>query len=196
MLILRDISGVLHELPPAHVSEWFDHVTSAVMMTNGVYFHEDLFPSGLFIHGGKRIGARQFDADKSGVLSFTPKPEILRSVLSNEQIKVWQEAAQSFPFLIEDGAIAVATDTGRIARRTFIGLDRDGNVYMGIVPFAGLSLYELARALSRLPIPWDSVLNLDGGPSSGLFVRSGDGVEGLDSFVPVPNVIAVEPMTH
>jgi hypothetical protein len=38
----------------------------------------------------------------------------------------------------------------------------------------------------------DRALNLDGGSSTGLYVRDGDLAEAIDSFGPVPSVLLVE----
>ena len=181
-----------HHLPPLTVAAWASELPEARLLVNGVYFHEDNFPSGILITSGTRIGARQFDKDKSGVILLDGKPALLKSGLDPKAMNVWHEAAQSFPFLIWNGAAAVTTDTQKLARRTMIGTDKEGRVYLGVLPFSSLSLYGLSHALMTLPIRWQSVLNLDGGPSTGLMSRLGGYSEMINSYGAVPNVLVVE----
>lgn len=177
-----------HVLPPQNVSVWNARTSSTSIVVNGVYFHEDYLPSGALRIGGTRIGARQFDLDKSGTILFDP----LRLVDTKEYaiaLDQYSDAVQSYPFLLKRGSVAVKEESGKVARRTFLGLDRAGRMYVGIVPYASVSLRELALALTALPVEWTNVLNLDGGPSTGLSVHARETEELFDSYVPVPNVI-------
>lgn len=187
--------GFRHSTSSAAVSEWMGRESEALFAANGVYFHEDELPSGWFRTEGKVIGTRSFDADKSALLVLGPNPTIL--VNASEQKAAKQkarDAAQSFPLLISGGVAVVKEDSGKVARRTFVGTDKTQEyLYVGIVPYTGISLYELSQALTRLPVRWEAVLNLDGGPSSGIVFRSPDQSETIDSYVTVPNVLVIHP---
>ena len=187
--------GFRHSTSSAAVSEWMGREPEAVFAANGVYFHEDELPSGWFRAEGKVIGTRSFDADKSALLRLEPNPTIL--VNASEQKAAKQkarDAAQSFPLLISGGVAAIREDSGKVARRTFVGTDKTQEyLYVGIVPYTGISLYELSQALTRLPVRWEAVLNLDGGPSSGIVFRSSERAETIDSYVTVPNVLVIHP---
>ncbi|MBP7133875.1 phosphodiester glycosidase family protein [Patescibacteria group bacterium] len=178
-----------HHLPPEHVSVWgAEHTTGTALVINGAYFHEDYLPSGFMRVSGTRIGTRSFDLEKSGVILLHP----LRMIDTAERkldLTAYPNALQSYPFLINKGVVAIQQDSGKIARRTFLGLDDQGHIYVGVAPYAPLSLYQLAQALAVLPISWSTVLNLDGGPSTGLFARYGQAEDLYDSYVPVPNTI-------
>lgn len=178
-----------HADQPSPVSSWAATLPDAVAVINGVYFKPDFTPAGLFIDNGTRIGSTAFDEDRSGILEFAPTLAIVDTATEEADKTAMTEAAQSYPFLIKDGQPAVATDSGALARRSFFGLDKQGNAYLGIVPDTEMSLYALAQTLSTLQTDWTNVLNLDGGPSSGLVVNAGDESESIDSFVGVPNVI-------
>lgn len=182
----------LQALPPKNLLGWKGSATGSVLMVNGVFFHEDELPSGFLKIKGEQIGKRRFDEDKSGIMVLDPTPKILKTSLDDPRVVAAQEVGQSYPFLLMDGEPRVATDTGKIARRTFIGEDRDGRIYVGIVPFASISLHNLAQVLKKLPITWQHVLNLDGGPSSGLISSFRRHSELIDSYAQVPNVISVE----
>jgi len=177
---------------PKRVGAWMDASSQAVLVINGVYFSEDFKPTGLFVSQSKRAGARQFDNNKSGLIILSPKVALLDTASEKYDVKSLREAAQSYPFLLKDGKAAIDKDTEKYARRSFFGLDRDGRVYVGIVPDEPLSLRELATALLKLDVSWDRVINLDGGPSSGLSFRSDAWHETVDSYAAVPNVIVVE----
>ncbi len=178
------------------IGDWMEEQPAAIAGINGVYFHEDFTPSGLLVINGEE-NARRFDWDKSGLIMIDEKGfEIRDTAKSVPNIASLQNAAQSYPFLIRDGAPAVSEDSGLTARRSFIGTDKDGRVWIGILPNGELSLYELARRLAELEISWEHVLNLDGGPSSGLFVRKPyqramDAIA-FPSYTGVPNVVVIE----
>ncbi len=178
----------LHSLPPKHLSVWGAEATNTALLVNGVYFHEDYLPSGFLRIQGTKIGTRQFDQDKSGVILSHP----LRLIDTKKQpIKLdgVADAAQSYPFLLKNGMLAVAEESGKVARRTFLGLDREGFIYVGVAPYVPLSLYQLGQFLRDAPISWTHVLNLDGGPSTGLWAKHGGKTELFDSYVPVPNIL-------
>lgn len=182
-----------HSTSTAAVSEWLTRIPEALFVSNGVYFHEDGLPSGWLRTKGEAVGTRLFDVDKSAVLELQPRVGI--RISATEQGKLKQEAkeaAQSFPLLVSHGRALVKEDSGKVARRTFVGIDRaHAYLYVGIVPYTGISLYELSQALVSLPVQWESVLNLDGGPSSGFAFRAQKRSETIDSYVTVPNVLVV-----
>lgn len=193
---LKDhVFSLAHASSAASVSEWMKQTPQALFVSNGVYFHEDQLPSGAFISGKQRIGNRAFDGDKSALLMLQPRVSILTTPDSQKRAEREAiEAAQSFPVLVSNGRAQIKTDSGKVSRRTFVGIDQAHTyLYVGIVPYTGISLYELGRALAELPIPWETALNVDGGPSSGISFRSSEKTELIDSYVTVPNVLIVEP---
>ncbi len=185
--------GFEHATAAAAVSEWLARDSSAVFIANGLYFHEDYLPSGWFKTDGKIVGKRSFDRDKSALLELAPNVGIyLMPAEISKHMSSSREAAQSFPVLLSDGRAAVKEESGKVARRTFVGTDKHHKfLYVGVVPYAGISLFELSRALTKLPVQWDVVLNLDGGPSSGMAFRDVSQPELIDSYVTVPNVLVV-----
>lgn len=184
-----------HAGAPRLLKEWRRN-ESATLVVNGVYFHEDYTPSGSLIVNGESVGTRSFDADKSGLLVFDQGVELVDTKNNSRATSTLQNAAQTYPFLIKNGKEAVQQESNLSARRTFIGRDTQGNIYLGIVPESAITLYQLSRLLQTIGITWDSVLNLDGGPSTGLSVKFDQGEETFESFTGVPNVIVVEPKTN
>ncbi len=168
---------------------WADSLPRADFVANGVYFHDDFSPSGLLIKDGERVGERAFDVDKSGVLVFGDDPRVIDTSVDKFDFVSANEAGQSFPFLIRGGQTAVVEDSFKYASRTFVGTDRDGVFYVGTYDGA-VSLFELSNVLNDLPVSWGSILNLDGGPSSGYAFRDHGEISGANSLTAVPNVIA------
>lgn len=193
-LLLYKVDPAQYDLTVEHatsarsIADWQISLGNPALVANGGYFHEDNLPSGMLVSHGKRIGTRAFDFDKSATLELSPTPEIIDTRMEDVPPYV-QNAIQSYPLLLKNGMPQIETDSGLLARRTFFGFDSEGFAYIGILPDAELSLYELAQNLKKMPISWDRVINLDGGPSSGVAVRNGD-IE--NSIFPVPNVIVVQ----
>jgi hypothetical protein len=98
---------------------------------------------------------------------------------------------QSFPVLVKPGGVMgfpADADDGRPARRTVVAQDRRGRLLFLVAPRGYFSLHHLAVWLVASDLDVDVALNLDGGPSSGLWLRDGPQI---DSLVPVPSVIVV-----
>ncbi len=181
-----------HDQEAHRVSGWAEKIEDAVLTANGVYFTETYDPAGALILDGKELGSTAFDLDKSGYIVLQPTFDIVNTQVESLNEDELIEAGQSYPFLIWDGKAAVEKDSGLTARRTFIGQDESGFVYFGVVPSDEVSLYELAHVLLEVDVSWQAVMNLDGGPSTGLAARTQKRTELFNSVVSVPNVIIVE----
>ena len=107
---------------------------------------------------------------------------------------------QNGPILIDDaGIIALNTDTEKLAARTALGVDGEGNIILIILYRSllntdnTLSLYQFAHLLKNdpalAPLNLHSVLNLDGGPSTGVVV----GDVALNELNDVENAVFVLP---
>lgn len=176
------------------VATWADALPKAVLVSNGVYFTDEGLPAGFLSINGTRIGTHVFDANKSGAFVLTPEPHIIDTAAKQLSFKEISDGAQSYPILIRHGVDALTTSTSTaVARRTFVGTDKQQNVYVGIISDQVISLGNLAHLLMRTGIPWDMVLNLDGGPSSGIYVRAVTSTELINSDTGVANVLVAEP---
>lgn len=174
------------------ISSWAKEV-SPVFVMNGVYFRDDKMPAGALRINGKDIGSRAFDKTKSGIIAFENDGlHIVDTSSSTTRIDVFSSAAQSYPFLVKNGEIAIKEDSGQVSRRSFIGRDKDGKIIIGVFVGGQMSLYDLAQELKALPINWESAMNLDGGSSTGFSANINGTKELEDSYVDVPNVIEVE----
>ena len=169
------------------LSRFADENSSRVVVLNGGYFHPDGLPSGWVQMNGSPIGTRRFDADKSGLVLLGDKPRLLAGTIDVHTII--PDALQSYPWLIRQGVAAFTKETGQYARRTFVGVDVDGNWYVGVIPSESVTLYQLAQLILQVPTKWRDVMNLDGGPSTGLIAQMNETQDRFDSFAPVAYAI-------
>ncbi len=173
------------------IRAWRDSLPNAKFIMNGVYFHEDGTPSGALRINGTSVSSRSFDADKSGLIVFDGIPKIIDTADQPHVLSSTSSSAQSYPFLIKDGAPAIKEDSELLARRSFIGMDWDGLVYLGVYGDGEISLHDFAELLKTLPIAWTHVLNLDGGTSTSFVSKFSDAEEIEDGYASIPNVITV-----
>jgi exopolysaccharide biosynthesis protein len=173
------------------MAEWSAAYPAATLLVNGVYFHDDNFPSGFMVSGGQRVGDRQFDLDKSGVIDFSGETHVLDTSVDAPALNTFTNAAQTYPFYFKGGSPAIKEDSLKPARRSFFGKDKSGFVYIGVIPAAQVSLYQAMEMLGELHVDWANVINLDGGPSTGLIAHTRARSEELPSLFPVPNIIVV-----
>lgn len=151
----------------------------ATLAFNGGFFTEDFKPTGLLISKGEELRKESpadllngiFAIDKNGTGKLYRQNEI--------RPKNIDFAIQNGPLILDEaGKIQISKDTGKLASRTAIGLDKQGNIILIIIKQTlfntdnTVSLYDFAHILKETPalsaLNLHSVLNLDGGPSTGL----------------------------
>jgi phosphodiester glycosidase len=100
------------------------------------------------------------------------------------------EALQSGPLLLHRGTSLPVSGDSRSARRAVIGIDKQGAIIVGVVDalLGGLTFAELQELFmnARWQFNADELLNLDGGGSAQLYVRSGKFEEWLPGTSEVP----------
>jgi len=104
------------------------------------------------------------------------------------------EALQSGPLLLHRGLpVAVNPNLGRYARRAVIGIDKTGAIIIAVADavLGGLGFAELQKLFvdSRWHIDAVELLNLDGGGSAQLYVKSGKFEDWLPGTSEVPVAI-------
>lgn len=171
------------------ISDWAG--TGNGVVINGGYFNEDYTPSGFLVVNKKRIGNKSFDQDKSGLIQIEDGKITIRD-LKKSPIREKEEfefALQSYPFLIKDSKPALESDSGKRARRSALGINERGNVYLFVVDFPYLSLYEFMNEIIKTGIKFSDVLNLDGGPSTGIYVNTETENLFINSYTKIPSII-------
>jgi len=103
-------------------------------------------------------------------------------------------ALQCFPMLVTHGRVVEGIqDNGEQNRRSFVALDRSGRILFGVTQAAQWTLTDLAQYLQQASqFEIVEALNLDGGASTGLWIRGMDDARLTDSFDEVPAVITVK----
>ena len=145
----------------------------AVAGVNGGYFHPDFRPVGMVVSGGVRKAEFQRAKLLSGVVAATNSRIYL--MRANEflasKIKP-RDALQAGPFVVDAYAKTKGLSTTRPRRRTFVLTD--GKYRFAIGSASHLSLAQLGALLSTanlLDFRVKRALNLDGGSSSGIWIR-------------------------
>lgn len=143
---------------------------------NGGFFTRVPFdPFGLMIVGGRKFGAFDRASWMNGVLVARDGTCALEPSSSFEITPPITEALQSGPWLVRDGRSESSFEQQQIARRTFIGKSSDGRWAIGVC--SACTLATLSRVLRNdavvAAIDLTLALNLDGGPSSGLWAKAG-----------------------
>ncbi len=177
---------------PATVESWAKSLPKAAFVINGVYFDEKWRPTGMLKTADKTINDRNYDLEKSALLELSPTVAIIDTSATKINASKMTEAGQSFPLLIKNGSPVPEFKDTHAARRTFIGTDSSGDIYVGVVPEDAITFVDLAKLLAKTEVKWNNVLNLDGGTSTGFAARIGNWSETMNSIVQVPNVIVVE----
>jgi len=178
------------------VSTW---VEPESVVINGGYFEEDFTPSGGLVVEGEKIGSHEFNPEKTGLFVVRGGETALYN-FGRVPRGVYEEvefSLQSFPVLIDQGQSFIAKNTGPRARRSAIGIDYDGFTYLVVADRSHFTLFEFMQQIGALGIAFESVLNLDGGPSTGVIVQNKkqENILQIDSRSGVPNIIVFEKKT-
>jgi uncharacterized protein YigE (DUF2233 family) len=143
---------------------------------NGGFFGKDGQPLGLVFADGKQSGKKNLASSlTSGVLGQgTGKPFIQRAAAYfGKGAQSHQQVLQSGPLLVENGKIVSGLSNKRHARRTVVLTD--GGRKWAIAYSPAITLAQFAKALadpkSFPDFNVQQALNLDGGSSSGLWIR-------------------------
>ena len=163
---------------------------------NGGFFSRKPFaPVGGMICGGikvSRVNRRSWIKGALVVRAGRPALEEGESIETTEGIS---DLLQSGTWLVRNGKSETDNSREKIARRTFIGHDAYGRWFLGAS--SPCTLHELAAALRASEvfavIDVQSALNLDGGPSTGLWLKQSPDDFYLQELWPVRNYVGIVP---
>jgi uncharacterized protein YigE (DUF2233 family) len=179
---------------PRRVSQWFASIDSASLVVNGGYFDPEYRALGLLISEGQ-ISGRPY-AGFGGMFAVSGADVAVRWNLTQPYVEgeALTYARQNFPMLVIPGGVpnTEIDDNGRTAPRTAVGQDRSGRIVFVVSPGFVFTLTGFGQWLAASDLDLETALNFDGGTSSGLLVRDGNGQRGTDSWVSVPDVIVAE----
>lgn len=145
---------------------------------NGGAFDLQGNPVGLFIANGKEAGSASSGSPTGGLVwSDGNHTGAARSVNFDFKASTATQLLQSDPLLIENGEPVKGLDNARFTRRTVVLTDGGSQWALAYSP--GATLEGLAMALAKpgafLPFRPKFALNLDGGSSSGLWLKRQNG---------------------
>jgi uncharacterized protein YigE (DUF2233 family) len=178
---------------PRRVSQWAADLSTALVVVNAGFFDADNHVTGLIVSDGVPWG-HSYD-DFAGMLAMDNDGHVtlrwLRTWPFNPQ-ETLAQAVQSFPVLVKPGGqmgFPPNADEGQRSRRTVVAQDISGRIVLLVSPGFRYSLHELAVWLTESDLELDVAMNLDGGTSTGLWIRD---LENIDSASPIPAVIVIE----
>jgi len=170
----------------------------AIAAINGAFFEHDFTPHGWLIKNGVEVHAK---TERSPHHVFAVKGTQVFGGHWEDLHFAPELALQNFPLLVEHGAARIVwSDTDNQNPRTF-ACDAGGGVVHLVVVLPGAdsgpTLFDTA-ALAALPrvlggFGCNSAVNLDGGPSSGYWVRASAGVEFTEAPVRIGHSLAIVP---
>jgi uncharacterized protein YigE (DUF2233 family) len=178
---------------PRRVSEWLSE-SNALVAVNGNFFDPQNQALGLVIQDGQRRGGVVYEGF-GGMFAVSGDDVRVRWNVDEPYMgEPLTHALQNFPMLVLPGGAANPDidDNGRRSLRTAVGQDRSGRIIFVVSPGPTFTLTEFGQWLAASDLDLNVALNLDGGTSSGLVLRSGQRNLGVDSWVEVPNVIVAE----
>jgi exopolysaccharide biosynthesis protein len=180
---------------PLKVSAWAERLQS-LMVVNGGYFTPEHEATGLLISDGQTWGAVY--GDFAGFFAVTADGRVSVRWLRDrpyDPTEPLMHGVMSFPVLVKPGGamgFPADADDGTSARRTVVAQDFAGRILFIAAPRGTLSLHRMAIFLAESHLDIDVALNLDGGPSTGMWLQSGENPVGIDSHTAVPSIISVE----
>ncbi len=182
----------VHYQRPLTGTEWREALPNAALFINGNFFDTSGNALGLIVSDGTVYG--QSYNGFGGFLQVQNGIVRVRSNIfepyANEPL---EQAVQAFPMLVTNSQASYFNTQGdRASRRTIVAQDTQGRILLIVSnSLFGLSLVEMSQYLVESQLDIVNALNLDGGGSTLLSVRTNS----IDYFVPsfdaVPVVLAL-----
>jgi hypothetical protein len=168
---------VAYHETPQNLEDW-QKETNALIVLNGAYFsieNEKYIPNGLTIINGQAFGSTY--GSFAGMLAISDDGAEVRWLAERpyDPYEPLRAALQSFPLLVKPGGVLgfpVEHEDNIKARRTVIAQDRSGRILFLIAPRGHFTLHQLSFYLTTSDLDLHIALNLDGGPSTGIFLAS------------------------
>jgi hypothetical protein len=173
----------------------------ALVAVNGGYFHPDRTPLGLVVRQGHELHAMEKARLLSGLVYATPSQIGLVRVHEFKRPASLTAALQAGPFLVDGGKTVPGLNAERVAARTVVFTEEGGR--FGLLVCHSATLAETGQILATpgLTGPGRRIiraLNLDGGSSTGFWLRGTGGAAAISmpEGKEVRNYLAVVPRTE
>lgn len=194
-LILPKILSAEQFQLKAASAKTFTEKSGALAAINANYFDENIRPLAYLKTAVKEINRT---VSKHGLYTgIFGLRESVPFVIHRDDFQPLEvnEALQSGPLLLRKGApVEIMNGLGRHARRSVIGVDKEGRMIVAVTDtvIGGLSFSELQELFSnaKSQVETPDLLNLDGGGSTQLYAKTGKFEEWLPGTSEVPVAIA------
>jgi uncharacterized protein YigE (DUF2233 family) len=178
---------------PISMNDW-TQLGHPLAIINGGYFDQQFYATALVVSNGKLFG--QSYNGYGGMLSEDSRGSLsLRSLHQqpyNPNSEQLEQATQSVPVLMLGGKRTQFSADASQTRRSVVAMDKQGRLLFIVSPNPIFSLDELADQLVASDLSIEVALNLDGGSSTGLYVKGGSSQVSIDSLAKLPLVIIVK----
>jgi uncharacterized protein YigE (DUF2233 family) len=178
---------------PMGISDWMQQ-EQALAVINGGYFDQQHKTTSLVVSDGQASGTSYNGF--GGMLSVDTQGNVsLRSLRNHpydpntEQL---QQAMQSSPMLIIDGKRTQFNTDASTQRRSIVAIDTQGRLLLLATMNDGFALDDMADLLASSDLSLQQALNLDGGASTGLYMKAGKQQVMVDAIAALPIVIIVK----
>src|SRR6266849_526903 len=178
---------------PLLMHEWMQQ-GRAIAIINGGYFDQQDNATALVVSNGKVFGESyggfggMLSVDTHGIVNLRS----LRQQPYDPNTEQLEQATQSAPMLMSGGKRTQFSADASQTRRSVVAMDKQGRLLFIVSPNQIFSLDELADQLVSSDLSIETALNLDGGSSTGLYVKGGSSQVTIDSFAKLPLVIIVK----
>ncbi len=177
---------------PLYLNNWASKI-GALALINGGYFDQQNRPTALLISDGQAYGTTY--SGFGGMLAVDAQGNVtlrsLRDQPYDPTTEQFQQMTQSSPMLIIDGQRTQFTANAASQRRSVVALDKQGRLLLIVSPSNSFTLDETADLLAASDLSIQTALNLDGGASTGLFVKGTKSNVDIDSLAQLPIVIII-----
>jgi uncharacterized protein YigE (DUF2233 family) len=177
---------------PLQLKDW-QKQTNATMIVNGGYFDAQNQATALIISNGQSYGSSYSDC--CGMFAIDSQGKATLQSLADQPYdpsEQLQQATQSRPLLVTNGKRTNFQEDSSTKRRTIVAMDRQGLLLFIVSPSQAFTLNELADLLQNSDLSLQAALNLDGGSSTGIYLRGGNQNVSLDPITTLPIVISVK----
>ena len=178
---------------PMAMNDWMQ-LEHPLALINGGYFDQQFNATALVVSNGKVSGESYIGF--GGMLTVNSHGSLsLRSLHQqpyNPNIERLEQATQSAPMLMLEGKRTQFNADASQTRRSVVAMDKQGRLLFIVSPNPIFSLDELADQLVSSDLSIETALNLDGGSSTGLYVKGGSSQVTIDSLAKLPLVIIVQ----
>ena len=159
---------------PRTAESWRQQLQAQVVINGSYYDHQEK-PLTPIKSQGVSFGPSSYTSTHGAFVSSKHYTGIidLQGIDVHQAIVPYPDVLVSYPLLFDTlGTVRAAGHDDWLANRSFLAIDTDGMIVLGMTEQGFFSLKRLAHFLNQSPLKLLCALNLDGGPISSLAVKT------------------------